>query len=831
MNLDTNPQLELAREFLRNTGENIFLTGKAGTGKTTFLHQLRKESPKRMIVVAPTGVAAINAGGVTIHSFFQFSLGPQLPVAVTGEVEPAGQRDQTREQQNDYIQRFSRVKIGIIRSLDLLVIDEISMVRADLLDAIDRVLRRFRNRRKPFGGVQLLMIGDLQQLAPVAREQEWEILRKYYDTPYFFSSTALRDSRLITIELKQIFRQSNLQFIGMLNSIRENQIDEATLAHLNQRYDPSFHPPDDEGWITLVTHNWQARNINETKLQQLPGEEFSFTAEVSGDFPELSWPTETNLKLRKGAQVMFIKNDINPEKRWYNGKIGRISDISSDRVEVTCPGDPDPLEVEPAEWQNMRYILNEENREITEEAIGTFKQLPLKLAWAITIHKSQGLTFDKAVIDASASFAHGQVYVALSRCRSLEGLVLGSPLTRTAIRTDDTVRDFSREAEARSPGPEELENAKALYLIRLLEEVFDFSTLLRNLHYTQNLCAENKETLAGNLREQLLLAEEKIRAVLTPVAERFCSQIRSLAASEKRGAEDPHFRERLTKAGEWFTENVQIMVVTPLDEATLETDNRAIKKSILESAVRISETLHITLESLRVCRDGFSVEKLLHTRAMAALDHPFYLKGLRSRPAKTGAVQLHPGLYRLLNEWRSRKAEENKVQPYRILSQKSLQHILTELPVTRRQLESIRGFGKTRVKRFGAEIITIILHYCQENGIEKDDSEASSVVTTKKSDTKQVTLAMFRQGKSIRKIAMDRGLAPSTIEGHLAFFVLSGQLQVTEVIPGEKYKMIARWLVENPQGTPAAAREALGDSISYNEVRMVQGTLENRGEP
>ncbi|NLX27730.1 MAG: AAA family ATPase [Bacteroidales bacterium] len=823
MDLDTNPQLELARAFLRNTGENIFLTGKAGTGKTTFLHQLRQESPKRMVVVAPTGVAAINAGGVTIHSFFQFSLGPQVPGFLPGVERPAVSAE--GERREEPVQRYHREKISIFKSLDLLVIDEISMVRADLLDAMDRVLRRFRNRFKPFGGVQILMIGDLQQLAPVAKEQEWEILRRFYDSPYFFSSLALRDARFITIELKQIFRQSNLRFIELLNRIRENMVDDDTLETLNQRYEPGFDPPDGEGWITLVTHNWQARQLNETKLEQLPGETFRFSAEVKGDFPELSWPTEPELRLREGAQVMFIKNDIQPEKRWYNGKIGRITAISADRVEVSCTGEAEPLEVEPAEWANMRYSLHEETREIIEEEIGSFRQLPLKLAWAITIHKSQGLTFDKAIIDAKASFAHGQVYVALSRCRSLEGLVLGSQLTRSAIKTDNTVLAFTREAENHAPGEADLEKASGAYLISLLEELFDMGPLLRNLRYTQKLCVENRETLSGNLREQLLLAETRIREELAPVAERFLSQVRSLVSIEKRGSEDPWFRERLSKAGEWFTSHCQLLVVPPLEEATLETDNREVKKAILESTVRISETLHLFLESLRVTQNDFSVEGLLKARALAALDTPRYLRGLVARPAKTGAVQLHPRLYKLLNGWRTEKAGENGVQPYRILPQKSLQQILTDLPVTRKQLENIKGLGKTKVKRFGAELITLILHYCQENGIDAGDTGSVFVEAPKKKNTRQVTLEMFRQGKSARKIALERDLSHYTIESHLAALVLAGELSLSEVVPEEKIRKVARWLSSNRHATLAEAREALGSDLSYTEIKLIQSSL------
>ena len=359
-----------------------------------------------MVVVAPTGVAAINAGGVTIHSFFQMSFGPQIPVAPDQQRQIAVPADGNVAAG---IKRFSREKINIMRSLDLLVIDEISMVRADILDGIDEVLRRYKNRFKPFGGVQLLMIGDLQQLAPVVKEDDWAILKPHYDTCFFFSSHALKRSKFMGIELNHIFRQSDQRFIDLLNNVRENRMDTATLQELNRRHIPGFNPEEKEGYITLTTHNYQSQQINDSKLGQLVNKSYRFKAEVQGDFPEYSYPTDPELELKVGAQVMFVKNDISAEKRFYNGKIGKIANIDEETIEVQCPGDYLPIDVEKAEWQNAKYTLNETSQEIDEEVVGTFTQFPLKLAWAITIHKSQGLTFEKAIIDARASFAHGQV--------------------------------------------------------------------------------------------------------------------------------------------------------------------------------------------------------------------------------------------------------------------------------------------------------------------------------------------------------------------------------------------------------------------------------------
>jgi hypothetical protein len=372
----SNPQLELAFDFVQFTGQNLFLTGKAGTGKTTFLKNLKLQSPKRMVVVAPTGVAAINAGGVTIHSFFQISFSPQIPQ------DPDRSLPLVRSAEGNAaasIKRFSREKINIFRSLDLLVIDEISMVRADVLDAIDDVLRRYRNRYKPFGGVQLLMIGDLQQLAPIVKDEEWEILKSYYDTSFFFSSRALKSSKFTGIELKHIFRQSDQRFIDLLNKVRDNRIDTGVLQELNKRYQPDFNPDDKEGYITLTTHNYQSQQINSLKLERIKSAASRYSAAVNGEFPEYSFPTDPELELKIGAQVMFVKNDLSPAKRFFNGKIGKVTDLDEDQIEVVCPGDDHAISVERVTWENTKYKLNESTQEIEEEVIGTFSQFPLKL--------------------------------------------------------------------------------------------------------------------------------------------------------------------------------------------------------------------------------------------------------------------------------------------------------------------------------------------------------------------------------------------------------------------------------------------------------------------
>lgn len=457
--MEKNSELRHAWDFVEHTSISIFLTGKAGTGKTTFLRTLKEKSSKRSIIVAPTGVAAINAGGMTIHSFFQLPLSPFVPEA-------------------NFKNRFdySKEKRKIIRTLDLLIIDEISMVRSDVLDAIDSVLRRFREHEKPFGGVQLLMIGDLQQLTPVVTPEDEVILQRYYDTSYFFGSKALRSISYVTIELTHVYRQQDEEFITLLNNIREGQVSDTDLKRLNERFNPNFEPEVGSDYIRLTTHNKMAESYNEVQLHNLPSKACTFIAEADGNFPEYNYPADFKLTLKRGAQVMFIRNDNNG--RYYNGRIGHVTHIDNEKILVLCPGDDKEIEVQQETWENTKYSLNEKTKQIEAEVQGTFKQYPLRLAWAITIHKSQGLTFEHAIIDAQSSFAAGQVYVALSRCKTLEGLILASPISSSAIINDNQVTNYiSHQTEEAAKSIAALPTLKAEYYRQLLLELFSFTDL------------------------------------------------------------------------------------------------------------------------------------------------------------------------------------------------------------------------------------------------------------------------------------------------------------------------------------------------------------------
>lgn len=416
-----NFELDVARFIVEKTDMSLFLTGKAGTGKTTFLREVVRYTKKKCIVLAPTGIAAVNAGAMTIHSFFQFGLGP----FVQGVIEP----------KSDF--RINKSKLELIRHLQLLIIDEVSMVRADLMDHIDVELRRIRRNSKPFGGVQLLMIGDLQQLPPIAHGGEDELLRQYYKTLYFFSSAALKSMKYSCIELKNVYRQTDRHFIDILNHARDCTLTSQDISDLNARYIPGFSPKPEDGYIRLMTHNRQVDYVNETELEKLDSKPYTFVAAVTGTFPEDSYPTADSLTLKKGAQVMFIKND--PERRFINGTLGEVKSIDKNSIAVRLAESGAVIDVEPMEWQNIRYQFDEESKEISSKQIGRFKQYPLKATWAITVHKSQGLTFEKAIIDVHAAFSPGQAYVALSRCRILDGLVLSSPVSASVFMRDNAV--------------------------------------------------------------------------------------------------------------------------------------------------------------------------------------------------------------------------------------------------------------------------------------------------------------------------------------------------------------------------------------------------------
>ena len=596
--MEMNEESIMAWNIIEKTSANLFLTGKAGTGKTTFLKELKRLSPKRMVVLAPTGIAAINAGGMTIHSFFQLPFSPYVPGTTFG----GGEQKRFK---------FSKAKRNIIRSIDLLVIDEISMVRSDLLDAVDSVLRQFRKRHDlPFGGVQLLMIGDLHQLAPVVSGQEEEMLRQYYDTPYFFSSNALKQAGYLTIELQKVYRQQDQQFISLLNQIRENRATADTLQALNQRYIPNFEPPKNGNYIRLTTHNAPAQYINEQQLAALPSQAHTFTAEVEDDFPESSYPADFNLVLKPGAQVMFIKND--PQHRFYNGMIGEVRTIIGDKITVRSKDTDEEFELEKAEWTNAKYTLNEETKEIEETVEGIFRQYPVRLAWAITIHKSQGLTFEHAVIDASRSFTHGQTYVALSRCKTLEGMVLSQPLSPSAIISDKTIDSFN--SQMASPTAQQIASLEQQYVLRCIGELFDFQALGGSYEHLMRCLVE-----FFSVKYPRVLGEyQKMQVVLKSlmsVSDKFKLQYTRMLAADGNIA-NVELQDRIHKASKYFYDKMGIFVDL-VNKTNLTTDNKTAKKQFQDT---FSEDVKVKSRLLRYEQEAeFSVSDYLKKKAQFLL--------------------------------------------------------------------------------------------------------------------------------------------------------------------------------------------------------------------
>nr|WP_294899354.1 helix-turn-helix domain-containing protein [uncultured Pedobacter sp.] len=817
--LSKNPQLELASEFVQFTDRNIFLTGKAGTGKTTFLHQLKKTCPKRMVVVAPTGVAAINAGGSTIHSFFQLPFGPFVP----------GQGDKANQNR-----RMNREKINLIKSLDLLVIDEISMVRADTLDSIDDVLRRYRDRTKPFGGVQLLMIGDLHQLSPVIKDDEWALLKNHYSNIYFFNSNALKQTFPINIELKHIYRQSDDFFIGILNAVRENKIDAATLEKLNSRYIPDFNPHEDEGYITLSSHNFSANQINENKLKALKGKEYNFTAEVYGDFPEFSYPNALELTFKIGAQVMFVKNDVSRDKLYFNGKIGKIIKIKDETIYVKCPGDSQEIIVNKAEWQNFKYELNASTKEIEENVIGTFLQYPLKLAWAITIHKSQGLTFDKAIIDANAAFAHGQVYVALSRCKTFEGLVLHSPISFNSVKTDGTVSNFTRNAEENAPDENHLVQSKIIFQQNLLFDLFDFRTLKAALFLIKKHAEENHQTINEGFLDEINKIRDLADAKIYDVAEKFKRHINAQLQDNGLPEENEELQERIKKGCTYFLDTLQ-SIEKQLKATDFDADNKSVKKHIEEALESLSKELFVKQSGLKLCSEGFKTLAYLKTKANAEIDFSNSRKAEASivAPRKTAAPAgvKHGALFQTIKKWRDDLATDYGVPVYQVLPQKVLADLANKLPSNYEELESIKGIGKVKVKQYGNELLVMISDYCEANHIEQTPIKGLITAKISKTDTKRISLDMFKAGKTVEEIAKERGFVASTIETHLTHYIENGEIAVTDFIDKEKVARISDYILETKPISINQTKEAMGNDVSYGEIRAVMKHLEVLASP
>ena len=731
--LSVNRELTLAWRIVEETGANLFLTGKAGTGKTTFLRRLREQTAKRMVVLAPTGVAAINAQGNTIHSFFQLPFSPYIP----------GKGFLTSDKRHF---NFSKQKRRIINAMSLLVIDEVSMVRPDILDAIDMILRRLRNPAQPFGGVQLLLIGDLRQLPPVVTDVEREHLAAYYPSPYFFESRALRQAGFQAIELSTVYRQTDREFVEMLNAIRDGKADYGMFNKLNARYIPGFNPDDSEGYIRLTTHKRIAGNFNASKLARLQGAPVSYEAVVKGEFPDFNFPVDKVLTLKVGARVMFVKNDTGSGRRYFNGMMGTVTELGEEVVTVRPDGEEETLSVERAEWENTRYVVDEESKDIRQEAIGVLSQFPLKPAWAITIHKSQGLTFDHAIVDASLSFAAGQTYVALSRCRSLEGLVLGAPISAGAVITDADVNSFIDYCGQNSPDGATLERLRSEYLRTLVADLFDFTPLRVAFADFNRAVQEFIVPMYPSLYEESREAAVKVNEDIAEVGRKFIGIYASQPIDASQFESDDRLRERIRSGCRYFVEHL-MDVAKYVNRLPKDIDNKAYAERLNNTYDALWFQLQIKLKMMGHLSDrDFSTAAYTNARAEALLDVEGAGKAF-SKGRKKRATAVAKGL--------ARDAAADEGGP---------------------------GSDGATAGKTGSKM--------------KAPREKPAKEKKPKGYSTFETLRLYEEGLSVSEIAERRGLVEATIATHLAQLVNMGRLKLEDLIPPEMVTEI-RELFEN----------------------------------
>lgn len=766
---------EIAYNFITRTGRNVFITGKAGTGKTTFLHRLKSECSKQMVVAAPTGVAAINAGGVTLHSFFQLPFSPFLPT-------PEGRKELIIEIK---LQGYKRTRI---RELELLVIDEISMVRADVLDAIDTILRTIRHRfDEPFGGVQMVFIGDMFQLSPVAKADEMQLLSAYYESMYFFDSHVIRENPPAYVEFDRIFRQSDADFIELLNDIRVGSVTARSRQLLSGRHQPAFAPAKDDAYVILTTHNYKANAINASEMQKLDTEKYIFPARVDGTFPENSYPAEENLELKKGAKVMFLKND-NEERRFYNGKMGIVSSVGDDHIHVQCPGEEEAITVFPMVWENVNYTVNKETAQLEEKKLGSFTQYPLRLAWAITIHKSQGLTFDKVVIDPEDAFAAGQAYVALSRCRTLDGIVLKSGVNVNNLRNEKRVLDFSFEGTTQTPQlPEQLSDAEKKYRCALLTGIFNFASLQSLFSQLQADVLADAPVFGDESLAYLQAVNERI-AHLKDVGARFGVQLARLMENDRQEA---ILHERLKASADYFIPLIA-QLTELLSQSPVTTDNRALAMEFDKNWEACYTLLAQKKHAIEGTQGNFSVQSYFDHRKRFSYRLPDVTAYAPHRKKYTQRESVHPELLNRLSALRREIATEENAKAYQVFHTEALKAMALHLPETIADFLRIKGVGKRKAGTYGTRFLEEINAYCHANGIEKRMDDESGDLKQEKKKKPQVkgasaleSYALYRRGKSIAEIAAERNLTENTIAGHLGTFITKGELDISDFLSSE----------------------------------------------
>jgi len=814
MTIEKNEIFDLAFRFVTETSEHIFLTGKAGTGKTTFLKYLKEHCAKNIIVAAPTGVAAINAGGVTLHSLFQLPFQPFLP---------------TRHNKEELLAkiRFNKQRQQLLRKMELLVIDEISMVRCDVMDAIDTILRSVRrNHDTPFGGVQVLCIGDLYQLPPVVQNQEWAILQEYYSSPFFFDSVAVKEQMPLLIELDKIYRQKEGSFVRLLNKIRNNDMSADDFEDLHLRYDPDFRPTEEKKYITLSSHNRQADEINNRQINQLLSPAYTYEAEIENDFPEHVYPVDKSLVLKQGAQVMFLKNDA-VYKRYFNGKIGVVKSLDKDKIIVDCDGFD--IDVPKETWENSRYSLNKADGKLEQETLGTFTQYPLRLAWAITIHKSQGLTFDHVMIDAGSAFSSGQVYVALSRCTSLEGIVLLSKIPASAIHSNDHVLKGQQSLSHRGSLAERFEGARKIFTQQLLEGIFSFEEIHMNCDQLEHLIRQNRDRMNAGAVEWVQQFRQQLMSDRA-AGLKFNSQISEMMKGISEIEKNEALQKRINDAAGYFLPRFEKYQIA-LQQHPLVTEYKEAATPINESLLQLLTSIFTSNYYLQYCTQPFSVTTFLQHKLKFALPR-FSINCYASGKKQSYTDSANPDLYDTLKRWRDMVCEETGMEIFRVANHATLKELATFLPLNKKDLLRISGFGKAKVDKYGDEILEAIESYCTLNSLEtnmpepdvkpaKEKKEKKEKIKEPRIDTKKVSFDFYKQGKSIKEIAAERSLTAGTIEGHLIYFIELGEIDLADLLSEKKQEAIRE--VVNIQGdvSHSILMENLAPAaVTYNELRM-----------
>ncbi|WP_299458005.1 helix-turn-helix domain-containing protein [uncultured Microscilla sp.] len=732
-NLELSEVAQLAVHYVNATHRHIFLTGKAGSGKTTLLKYIIQNTYKTTAVAAPTGIAAINAGGVSLHSLLQLPIGsfvpednPQMPTHTSSNRRFYTPKIVLAEQ------RIGKEKRKLLRKLELLIIDEVSMLRADLLDCADLILRKVRRDSSPFGGLQVLFIGDLNQLPPIVRPDEWQVLRNYYSSIFFFGARALVHHPPVYIELDKIYRQSDQRFIQLLNRLRDNQLYPEDIQLLNQYHDPDLTTDTKEGYINITTHNHQADTINQQELSKILSEVYKYPAEVEGDFPERMYPCAEKLELKKGTQVMFIKNDSGESPRYYNGKIGKVVVLEEDAIGIRVDDETEGKQskviyVAPFAWENKRYIVDKETGETEEEIIGTFTQYPLKLAWAITVHKSQGLTFEKAILDLSKTFAPGQMYVALSRLTGLQGMVLAAPIPSRRIAQDPNLISFNQQKASATVLSENLEKERQSFVMRFAYKAFDLngweSLLKEHLQsFDKDAKLSTKQAFKG--WTEGILAEF---VPLREVADKFVNQIARMLSFAPSRQTIEYLQERVGKATAYF------------------------------------------LPQLLALFDKFDAHK-------KEVGQKKKVKKYRKE-----LTELQQGLIDLNKQIVKAELLVNSVANDEILSKESLEN---------------------------------------SSSYQAQKQHFSVAQKTPQTSTHDLTFELYQAGKSPEEIAIERGLTPATIEGHLSRFVEKGELSVTDFLPQPDLDIILAKSKLLQTTSLQTLKEALQHVYDYPQLKM-----------